>query len=130
MERADAAIHTPEVPLNQGQLRDDAQGLGRLVKQFGHAVRRSMIKHGEDVLNRQYVQERIAEAATDLYASTCVLSRWDSELGQQDHDAAQDAAASFCLKTSVRRIREQIAELRDNDDQVMTQAADTVLSSS
>ena len=31
-------------------------------------------------MEMQLVQERIANAAMELFAATCVLSRWDSEL--------------------------------------------------
>ena len=42
---------------------------------FHLAVNRAPIAYREPILDLQLVQERVAGAATDLFASTCVLSR-------------------------------------------------------
>ena len=127
LERADAAIRTPDIPVQSTELRSHAQELGRLIKQFEQAVRRCMIRHGEAILDRQFLQERITEAAMGLFACSCVISRWDSELTRPDHGEpdghAEHAAAELFLKMSVRRIRQHLAELRDNDDQAVTNTA-------
>ena len=39
-----------------------------------------LITYREPILDMQLVQERIAGAAMELFASACVLSRWDAEL--------------------------------------------------
>ena len=68
-----------------------------------------LLRHREAILDRQLVQEPIAEAAMELYASACVLSRRDAELssgGTGDSLAAwEPAAAALFLRQSARRIR-------------------------
>src|SRR6185312_7960951 len=79
VNRLGAAIRIPEVPVQSSQLHPQAGQLGRLIWRFNLAVNRSLIAYREPILDMQLVQERIAGAAMDLFAATCVLSRWDSE---------------------------------------------------
>src|SRR6184192_400943 len=78
--RLGATIRVPDVPVQSDQLRDHARQLGRLIRRFNFAVNRALITYREPILDMQLVQERIANAAMDLFASTCVLSRKDSEI--------------------------------------------------
>lgn len=124
-DRAGAALHAPEVPVRSDSLRPHAHRLSRLVWRFNLAVDRALIRYREEILDRQYVQERIANAAMELFASACVLSRWDTDMqaGLMHHDRA----AGLFLRESSRRVRQFLAGLRDNDDDVITAAADAVL---
>src|SRR5436853_7264559 len=80
MNRLGAAVRVPEIPVQSDALRNHANQLGRLIWRFNLAVNRALITYREPILDMQLVQERIAGAAMDLFASTCVLSRWDSEI--------------------------------------------------
>ncbi len=124
-DRAGAALHAPAVPVRSDSLRPHAHRLSRLIWRFNLAVDRALIRHREEILDRQYVQERIANAAMELFASACVLSRWDTDMqaGLMHHDRA----AGLFLRESSRRVRQFLAGLRDNDDDVITAAADAVL---
>jgi hypothetical protein len=76
------------------------------------------------------VQERIANAAMELFAATCVLSRWDSELtavSRNGQEAADHSAADLFIRRSFRKTRRFLRGLGDNDDTAMLQTADVVL---
>src|SRR5207249_10716240 len=75
-----ATIRGPDVPVQSEQLCADARELGHLIRRFNYAVNRALITYREPILDMQLVQERIANAAMDLFASTCVLSRLDGEI--------------------------------------------------
>ena len=79
----------------------------------------------------QLVQERIANAAMDLFASTCVLSRLDSEIqfARRNGDAAppDHSSADLFLRQSFRRIRGFLGALTDNDDKALLAAAKSSL---
>jgi hypothetical protein len=84
----------------------------------------------EPVMEMQLVQERLAVAAMELFASTCVLSRWDSELaaiGRNGKEAPEHVAADLFLKRSLRKVREAFRDLGDNDDRALLRTADAVL---
>jgi alkylation response protein AidB-like acyl-CoA dehydrogenase len=129
--RLGAAIRIPDVPVRSEQLRANARQLGRLIWRFNFAVNRALITYREPILDMQLVQERIAGAAMDLFASTCVLSRWDAELQfarrNGDSASADDSAADLFLRQSFRRIRRFLGELTDNDDKSLLATAKSFL---
>jgi acyl-CoA dehydrogenase family member 9 len=129
VDRAEAAMHAPDVPVKSDALRPHAGRLSRLIWRFNVAVDRALVRHREAILDREYAQERIAGVAMELFASACVLSRWDAELeaARAKADEAKHSAAELFLRQSSRRVRGFLAELRDNDDETVTGAADRVL---
>ena len=131
LERAGAAVRAPEVPVSSAPLLGDARRLGRLIRRFNLEVDRALIQHREEILERQYVQERLARAAMELFACACVLSRCDAELqashAKPDANEMVHGAASLFLRSSFRRVEEALSALRDNDDAAVTAAADRVL---
>jgi alkylation response protein AidB-like acyl-CoA dehydrogenase len=124
-------LTTPEVPVRSAALHADARRLGQRVRDFGLAVVDMLRKYREAILERQYVQERIAEAACDLYASSCTLSRLDSLLAGGNHQPLEDQpdliAGRYFLKLADRRIRHNLAALHDSDDADTTRTANAVL---
>ena len=132
--RLGAAIRTPDVPVRSNQLHATARRLGHLIWRFNFAVNRALIAYREPILDMQLVQERIADAAMDLFASTCVLSRWDAELQfarrNGDSTSADDSAADLFLRQSFRRIRRFLGELTDNDDKSVLATAKSFLAKS
>jgi acyl-CoA dehydrogenase family protein 9 len=131
--RLSAAIRVPDVPVQSEQLRSQAQQLGRLIRRFNFAVNRALITYREPILDMQLIQERIANAAMDLFASTCVLSRIDGEiqLSRRNGETAvpEHSAAHLFLRQSFRRIRGFLAALTDNDDQAVIASAKACLKS-
>jgi len=129
--RLGATVCVPDVPVQSEQLRTHAQKLGRLIWHFNFAVNRALITYREPILDMQLVQERIANAAMDLFASTCVLSRLDSEIrfARRNGDAAapDHSAADLFLRQSFRRVRGFLGALTDNDDKALLAAAKSCL---
>jgi acyl-CoA dehydrogenase family member 9 len=131
MNRLGAAIRIPDVPVQNGELRSFASQLGRAIWRFNLAVNRALIAYREPILDMQLVQERIAGAAMELFASSCVLSRWDAELEASRRNGgsapAEHGAAELFLRQSFRRIRQYLAELNDNEDKAVLATAKSVL---
>ena len=126
-------LTAPEIPVQSSTLQDEARSLGKRIRDFGVAVVDVLGKYREAILERQYVQERIAEMACDLYASSCTLSRLDHLLSQGNHQPAEVRrdiiAGKYFLQLADRRIRQHLAALTDNDDEQTTPTADAVLDS-
>ena len=130
-EQLKARFVRPEIPVCSRELAPQARELAGLVRDFSLAVQRMLMKHREAILFRQYVQERIADAACELYASSCTLSRLDSLLtmgnGNQAEVARDVKIGRYFLTISARRVRQCLAALWDNDDPDTTATADAVL---
>ena len=131
MNRMNATVRTPGVPVSSAELRGFASELGRLIRRFNVAVNRALVVYREPVLDMQLIQERIAGVAMELFASTCTLSRWDSEMqaSQRNGNAASSdsSAPGLFLRRSFRCIRTLLDSLGDNDDKAILATADSVL---
>ena len=133
MNRLGATVRTPNVPVQSGELRGFAGQLGRLIWRFNVAINRALVVYREPVLDMQLIQERIAGAAMELFASTCALSRWDSELqargrnGEKQPQPLDFTAPEYFLRKSIRHAKELLAKLNDNDDRALLAAADSKL---
>src|SRR5213596_1287671 len=129
--RLGAAVRVPEIPVRSPELRWFGNQLGRLIRRFNVAVNRALITYREPILDMQLVQERIANAAMDLLASACVLSRQDSEIqfAQRNGSSStpEQCAAELFLRQSFRRIRHFLAGLTDNDDKSVLATANSIL---
>src|SRR5271163_3013612 len=86
-------VQSPAVPVASPMLRPIAAALARRVSRFGWTVERLLIKHREAFMDRQFDQERIADAAIALVTSTCTLSRWDHSLVQGTATSPDETAA-------------------------------------
>jgi alkylation response protein AidB-like acyl-CoA dehydrogenase len=131
MNRLGAAVRVPNVPVKSESLRAQASQLGRLIWRFNLSVNRALIKYREPVMDMQLIQERIAGAAMDMFASACVISRLDSDLqGIAQNGASAPAnrkAAQLFLRQSFHRTRRFLSELTDNDDAELLATANSVL---
>ena len=131
MNRLGAAVKIPSVPVKSEGLRSQASQLGRLIWRFNLSVNRALITYREPVMDMQLVQERIAGAAMEMFASACVISRLDAELQgvERNGDAAAGShrAADLFLRQSFHRIRRFLGELTDNDDKALLATANSVL---
>ncbi|MGL4553849.1 MAG: acyl-CoA dehydrogenase family protein [Gemmataceae bacterium] len=127
-----ARLRTPEVPVRSAKLRPAAAALGGRVRDFSLAVQAALMKYKESILFKQYAQERIADAGSELYASSCTLARLDALLsGGVNGNAAEVGrdvkVGMHYLTLSARRVRQCLSALTDNDDRDTTETADAVL---
>jgi alkylation response protein AidB-like acyl-CoA dehydrogenase len=117
----------PTVPVQSPELQSHADRLAKLVHQFGWTLQNAMFRYREDLLDKQLIHERIAEAAMELYASSCVLSRFDSETQSKTLTPANRAAAAYFLDWSARKVHDQLNAIGSNDDGKCLATAKAVL---
>jgi hypothetical protein len=132
-----ATTGTPSIPVQSGELRDEAHTLARLVREFGIKLPHVFLglKDEARFVQAQLVHERIADIAIDLYVASCVVSRLDHLLSKPrsngqatDGDPFADVAAGrYFLKMAFRRIRERFAALDDSDDSGLLESARSML---
>jgi alkylation response protein AidB-like acyl-CoA dehydrogenase len=131
LDRVSAAVRPPNIPVHNPQLVSHATDLGRLIRRFNVEVGRALFRHREEVLERQYVQERLACVAIELFASACVLSRWDSEISSSANqplaNGTQHNAADLFLRLSSQRIEQAFGGLHENCDFATSSTAKWVL---
>ncbi|HVJ82661.1 MAG TPA: acyl-CoA dehydrogenase family protein [Planctomycetia bacterium] len=124
-QAAKLRVSSPPVPVSASELQPYARRLSKLIAKFGAAVQTSLIRHREPILDMQLEQERLAGAAMELFATACVLSRWDSEISQGA--ATQSGAARWFVEDSLNLAERNIRELNSPIDKTLRKAADQIL---
>jgi acyl-CoA dehydrogenase family protein 9 len=122
-------VRSPVIPIASPMLRPMADSLARRIARFGRTVERILIANREAVLDRQYIQERIADAAIALVTAACTLSRWDHSIARQRETPAESTAAELYLRMANRRFDDALRSLNHNDDRLTTAAAHAALAS-
>jgi acyl-CoA dehydrogenase family member 9 len=128
-----AGLGTPRVPVRSESLSDEAAMLGKLVKKLGTTLPWVFAKAGSEqvFIQSQYLHERLADIAIDLYVGSCVLSRLDHLMtkgGGNGTDMNEVEAGRYFLALAFRRVRQNFRALFDNDDLKTTAAANATLS--
>ena len=107
-------------------LSEEAEIVSDWTARFAAAVERALRDHGKKIAQREYVQERIADAAIDLYAMLATLSRTTARLeAAGEEGAAREVKLTrlFC-RQAWRRMRRNLAQIEKNDDALATEVSD------
>lgn len=99
-------------------LADEADEVATAIHNLALAVEKALIEHGKDIIERQMIQERMANAAIDIYLSTAVLSRATSAIAKHGLTGATDDldAARIFIPMAMRRTRRAIRAIEKNSD--------------
>ena len=99
-------------------LKEEAELVADNIHALALAVEKALIEHGKMIIERQFLQERMANAAIDIYLATAVLSRVTSLLGRVGEQAAAAdlEVARFFIPMAMRRTRRAIRALERNVD--------------
>jgi acyl-CoA dehydrogenase family protein 9 len=118
--RAITTIDRPDFTRVHKALEDEAELVADQVYDLGRSVERALRRYGKKIVDRQYVQERLANAAMDLFLATAVLSRATSELEAVQGDESKVQNEIDCARVFVhaayRRARRSLRALRTNQD--------------
>ena len=118
--RVQGTIDRPDFKRVHPALADEAELIADQVYDLGRSVERALRRHGKKIIERQYVQERLANAAIDLFMATAALSRATAELEAVGGDESKVEAELDCARVFVhaayRRTRRYLRALRNNQD--------------
>merc|ERR1711997_208855 len=71
---------------------------------FGTAVEKLLIKHGKHIINEQFLLNRLAQPAIDIYISSCMMSRCSKSLSANLASARHEELMTkvYCSEASNR----------------------------
>jgi acyl-CoA dehydrogenase family protein 9 len=130
--RAKRQIAKPAFSKVHLALGDEADAVAGIIHDLALAVEGLLLKHGKDVIERQFLQLRLANVAIDVYMSVAVLSRttWEIErAGSVEAAAAELDCARVFIPAAMRRARRSIRALRTNQDDRLKAIAERALDS-
>ena len=128
--RAKRAIRKPEFTKVHPTLSKEADRVATLIHSLALAVESALMKHGKKIMERQFIQERMADAAIGIYMSTAVLSRttWEIErAGGVDAVKPELDCARLFLADRYRQVKRSIRRISRNQDERMKAIAERVL---
>jgi len=122
----------PEFAHVHEALKEEAEMVASIIHDLALGVEKALLEHGKDILERQFLQERMANAAIDVYLATAVLSRatWAVHKagGAAQATADLDCARIF-VPMAMRRARRNVRGLERNQDARLTALAERALES-
>ncbi len=119
----------PRIPVRHDHLKYYSRQLSRQIGQFSWACQVALFKHREGILNRQFVQARLGDIATELFMSSCVYSRLSSLMVngtiEEPVKLKEYRTGTLYLRLARRRNRIRFDELKGNfDEEVVAVAKD------
>jgi acyl-CoA dehydrogenase family protein 9 len=107
------------------ELSSLADPISDQVKELAAVSERALRKHGKDILYRQFLQKRLADAVADIYAQIAVLSRVTSIFDDQGVEVSGQEryiAETFCTRAA-SRVNSNLRQVEQHDDDRMTAIA-------
>lgn len=99
------------------KLNDEAAKFNEYAKALDQVTARALMKHGKNIIVKQFVQRRLADMVIDLYAMIAVISRVDTLLKENARDVEQDLlVAKTFVEEAWRRVRRNFRQIDDNID--------------
>jgi len=81
---------------------------------FGNAVEKLLIKHGKNIIGEQFLLNRLAQAAIDIYVTTCMLSRCTKSLNEGLPSAMHEELMTKAFANEANlRIAQDLGALRN-----------------
>jgi acyl-CoA dehydrogenase family protein 9 len=119
----------PEFTKVHAVLAEEADAVADNIHGLAMAVEKALIEHGKAIIERQMLQERMANAAIDIYLATAVLSRCTAAIAKHgETGAAEDIdAARLFIPMAMRRTRRLIRALERNADDGVRKVAQRAL---
>jgi acyl-CoA dehydrogenase family protein 9 len=137
--RVKRGLSRPEIRDLRPELEDPARRFERQVGDLAGRVERVLRRHGKDIVERQILLRRLAEAAIDLYLMAAVISRADASLRQRSEQASpaglrrpeaelpEVLRCRLLVNDAWRRVRRNLAMLDSNPDEDLLAVADRVV---
>jgi acyl-CoA dehydrogenase family protein 9 len=128
--RAKRTVSKPSFTQVHAELKDEAESVAEIINDLAVAVEAILLKHGKAVIEQQFHQLRLANAAIDIYLSVATLSRttWEIErAGSVDGASAELDCARVFIPAAMRRARRNIRALKANQDARLKAIAERAL---
>jgi acyl-CoA dehydrogenase family protein 9 len=128
--RAKRTITKPSFTKVHPALEREADLVATLVHDLALAVESAVLKHGKAIIDKQFLQERMANAAIEIFLATAVLSRttWEIErAGSVDAAKNHVDCARVFVPMAYRHARRSIRALRRNQDSRLKSIAELSL---
>ncbi|MDB4917003.1 MAG: Acyl-CoA dehydrogenase, short-chain specific [Gemmatimonadetes bacterium] len=130
--RAKRSVSKPSFTMVHPALDEEAESVATMIHDLAGGVEALLLKHGKAVIERQFLQARLANAAIDIFLAVAVLSRttWEIErAGSVEAAEPELDCARVFIPAAMRRARRNVRALRVNQDKRLSAIAERALES-
>src|SRR4051795_5997418 len=124
-ERIQRELRPDQVTKAHEELSALASPVGDQVKRLRGVAEGQLRTHRGEIALRQFVQKRLSDAVSDIFAQIAVLSRVTQifeEQGVEPSGQERYIAETFCTRAA-GRVQSNLDQVEDNDDERMTAIA-------
>ena len=118
LDRVQREVRPERVTKAHGSLRELADPITDQVKRLRAVAESVLREHRKEIVERQFIQKRLADAVADVYAQIAVLSRVTrifDEQGVEPSGQERYIAETFCTRAALR-VGSNLDLVEDNDD--------------
>jgi acyl-CoA dehydrogenase family protein 9 len=111
-------------------LKDEADLVATAIHDLANGVEKLLIEHGKAIIEHQFQQERMANAAIDIYLATATLSRATRAIetaGSVEAAQADVDNAKIFIPAAMRRARRSVRAFEHNQDARLKSIAERAL---
>ncbi|MEA2437798.1 MAG: hypothetical protein QOF65_2354, partial [Thermoleophilaceae bacterium] len=123
--RIQRELRPDQVTMAHDELAGLARPIGDQVKRLRDVAEGQLRTHKKDIALKQFVQKRLSDAVSDVYAQIAVLSRVTQifeEHGVEPSGQERYIAETFCTRAAAR-VQANLDQVESNDDERMTAIA-------
>ncbi len=119
---------SPKIPVKHEHLRYFSRGLSKQIGQFSWQIKMVLAKYREGAIDKQYIQARLADIATELFMASCVYSRLTAVMVngtiEQPEKEKEFNTGQLYLRLAYQRNERRLEELKTNLDAEMEAVAE------
>ena len=123
--RIQRAVRPDQVTKAHEELEKLADPVGDQVKRLASVSESVLREHRKGIMERQFIQKRISDAVSDIYAQIATLSRISQifeDQGVETSGQERYIAETFCTRAA-KRVSVTLDQVEDNDDERMAAIA-------
>jgi acyl-CoA dehydrogenase family protein 9 len=124
-DRIQRAVRPDQVTMAHPELQKLAEPIGDQVKRLAGISESMLREHRKGIMERQFIQKRISDAVSDVYAQIATLSRVTQifeDQGVEPSGQERYIAETFCTRAA-RRVKTNLDQVEHNDDDRMAAIA-------
>ena len=119
--------HAADIPVKHEHMRYYARSLGKQIGRFLRACEGTLARYREQIIDRQFVQARLGDVATELFMASCVYSRLTSLLLNgtipEPQKEQEIKTGMLYLRMARQRNEQRLDELKTNFDDETSEVA-------
>lgn len=119
----------PKVPIKHEHLTYFARQIAKQIGAFSWACKTALVKNREGIINKQFIQARLGDIATELFMASCVYSRLTALMAngtiEEPVKMKEFRTGTLYLRMARRRNRQRFDDLKGNfDEEIVATAKD------